>query len=122
MRSRLWIALVFVFLLTLPRTAIADEMRTIEDREERQDIVMLAAQPDTPLTAIRRWFGSVRVRFIGQLVYMDRLVNLPSSVFTSGSMAVIFFIPAVIMVLVWWAIRKSIRMIFRAFRKGKINA
>lgn len=122
MRSRLWLVLALVLVLSVvPRNAYADEARQVQGEELEQRELVLRAPIRTPMDAIRTWFGSVRVAFVGGSVYLDRLVNLPARLFISGSMERLFFVPAITIVFIWWGVRKVIRMLFRAFRRGKAN-
>lgn len=121
MRSRLWLVLVLLIVFLVPSNAIAEE-RTVDDRQTESEEIVLRAGPPTPISEIRNWFYNVRVSFMGASFRFQQLVNLPRRLLINGDNQRLLLVPALGLVFILWGVRKAIRIIFRAFRKGKMNA
>lgn len=122
MRLRLWIVIALVLVMLVPNVAYAEDREpSIESVEiEQSDRGILGASPITPLSLIRSFFTNVKLTFGSTYALVNIHMHLKAFL-TNNRLQAMFMIPAVIIVFGWWGVRKVIRMLFRAFRRGKAN-
>lgn len=144
MRSRLWLVIVVLSMLIAPCRAYANEVDYIgsfgsgfndlvrneddtnAELERHEEPRSLRANDDEEEGAaglVMNWLTSLRIP-LGANRYAPtswyRYIVFVLRDIDAGRMGMVLI--AVPIVFGWWGVRKCIRMIFRAFRKGKINA
>lgn len=146
MRARLWLVFVVFAFMVCPDVALADDSfvdsfgrgvdtflgngvneqvtpeRDYNERYEpsTEDVETVRAAPQTPLQGLRQFFG-MQFRWDGNVVRPFTSTHMNLYYFIRTILVRLVFKYAVPMVFLWWGVRKVIRMVMGAWRKGRAS-
>lgn len=132
------VALALVALLMLPAGAYAEENSlagsfvsgltdTVSPQVEKPvdvgseiesagEVRATAESDDSPTGAVQSWITSLRLTYGNATFGPDGWYRMARSLLINVVLPL-----AVLLVFFWWGLRKGLRMLFAAFRKGKAN-